>query len=343
MKKILILILAVLILLLGAGGYVLTQKSAVERILPWLINRNTTDFAISEFRIGRQEYRFPDAVLFEQICLTVKQKKQVYRIEIKKVDVRGILNVIPGSLPVPIDLVSVEVSSADMELRQGLVQLAVKTSGSGEEKVAGHLRIAKLRREEYHLTNISADISGDLSFWRFKNFYAEFYGGRLQGKILLDSKNQMVYSVRMQVEEVDLKQLQPVNPEFFSKVKGTVAGSLDVAGTPSGIRTINANFSVSKGGEIKASLLNYLLRYIPANSSQRKDLEKLIKSDGDVPLDRAAVEIKSLTEEKLSSRIKLFSQRFNLDLDVTLDVSVDGGFQNLLDYPKNLLQLIGGK
>lgn len=342
MKKVLLLICLIALVVAAAAGFVLTQKSAAERIVPWWVNRQNMDLRIKDFKIGRQIYDFPDAIRFENVRLTVKQPEQNYTVEMGKVDIRGLFNFLYGDQPVLADVVSFDVRSPELQLAKGLLHLAVKPSAAGEEKVAGHLRISEIRQQDYLLSGVSADISGDLALWRFRNFYAQFYGGLIRGEILLDSKNQMLYSIHMQLEEVDLKQLRRANPEFFSNVKGTVLGTIDLSATPAKVHSINAQFSTARGGEIKASLLNYLLQYIPANSSQRKDLEKLIKSDGNVPLNRADIEIKNLTDEKLSSRIKLLSERFNLDIDVTLDVSVEGGFQNLLNYQKNFIKQLGG-
>jgi hypothetical protein len=117
-------------------------------------------------------------------------------------------------------------------------------------------------------------------------------------------------------------------------VKGRVDGRCSIKGKLDEIESLVGNLDIVEGGQLKAAWLSFIPSQLPPNSVQRKDLERLIKTDGDFPFEKFLVNSKSITDEKMTSEVKIESKRFNLNLDYTIDTNIEGGLGNLLSRLK---------
>ena len=72
-----------------------------------------------------------------------------------------------------------------------------------------------------------------------------------------------------------------------------------------------------------------MAQYIPP-SKERQQLEALLKTDGMVELETASVTLKNLSEHKLEGLVDLSSKQLNLQLNLPIDINVDGSLNELL-------------
>ena len=305
----------------------LNSPSFFEKNIPQWLNPRMPGVVIKELHIGRQSFSFPCQLHFKNIQVHILQGSQKIIGEIRAMDLRG-TKMFSGQRQIFLRGEGLKITSDLVKVQAGQLTADVLWKGATVENIRGDFKSAEVSLQNYLLTDLSTKISGDQSRIFFNDFKANFYGGQMKGQIFLDYPKDIPYSITMELANVDLRQLRKVNPDFFSKVQGRLHGLISVRGGQRGLSALEASFDAPKGGEVKASLLQYLLEYIP-QSVQRKDLEKLIKTDGNIPLEKADVIIKSLSDEKASANIQMESRKFNLDVDVTVDVNIEGGLNKL--------------
>ena len=321
---------------------VFTQRSFWEWFIPWQVNARQQAGRMKDFGIQGQSRWSLDRIEFEEFKFTWVNSQGRYDIAGKRLEAGDLLNALRKGKAVAVQLTGLGLRSPELVVEDADVGLAWDVSALSDPDLTGRVQIAELKQGDYRLTDISARVTGDLPQVKLTDLQADFLGAQLQGEISLETKEQISYSMHIKIRELDLREMQQFNREIFSKVKGRVIGEIAMSGNDSEVRSLSADFSADQGGQIKASLLSYLMPYIPANSSQRKDLEKLIKADGDVPLNQAEFEIRNISDDALSGRVRLLSERFNLDVDVAVDVNIDGGFKSFIKSQRDLLKSIGG-
>ncbi len=333
--------IAILVLCICAVGisflyFLFNSPQLLESNLPRWLNPRLPEIVIQELSIGRQSFSFPCYFHFKDIESQILQGSQKFQVRIREVDLHG-LEIFTAQRRMLLQLQGVDVQSDLLALREGQLSVDARFTDRNIKTLQGNFKSFGLNLANYVFTDLKAGLSGDKNTIMFNDFSTDFYDGQIKGQISLDYARDIAYSITMELTKIDLRQLQKVNPEFFSKVRGRVHGFVNAKGDRQGINALEASFDAPEGGEIKASLLQYLVAYIP-QIPQRKDLEKLIKTNGQVPLERADVVIKSISDEKISSKIQLESRKFNLGINMTVDTNIEGGLKNLLKYLSNFLQ-----
>ena len=128
--------------------------------------------------------------------------------------------------------------------------------------------------------------------------------------------------------------MREIQSDVFSQIDGKLNGNFILEGKKDKIRSLKADLDIPKGGTLKASLLSFIMAYLP-QSTQKKELEALMGSEGHIPFEKGFLLVRSLNDETLAAEIGLKSEKFNLDIDVTVDINLEGGLQNLLGYLKD--------
>lgn len=191
----------------------------------------------------------------------------------------------------------------------------------------GACEIAALDFDSYHLEKIFMGLAGEQKSVFAKYFSAQGYGGEIQGEMYVD--DEMSYDLHLRLLNMDSKALRLVNEQVFSQVNGTLGGEIKIGGTGNQIKTLTGKANIHPGGKIRASLFSLIVPYIPP-SSQRKNLEDLIKINGEIPIDKAWLHLNNTGEDKLSTALDLESQKFNLRLNLAVDVHLDAPLGSLL-------------
>ena len=329
--------------MIGGIYFLLNSPSFCNNVIPLLVNPllakkssgQIVATRISELKIGRQQFKLPGNLNFEKISFVIIKDKNVYSIQIKQAKVEGVHRLMRAKKNIQIEIKGLTSDSFSETIHDADVIFKMDNSQKGLEHWQGQFYAPEAKFSEYRLRQLRSSIYADQNRMEWPDFLADFYGGKLKGKIFVDYKQGIFYSMYIALSDVDLKRLEKANPQFFSKLRGSVDGWLNIEGDSKKIRSIKALFNAPKGGKIRASFLSYLMEYIPS-STQKKDLEVLIQQDGLLPLEKASVDLKSLSDQKVLAKINLASQRFNLDINLTAEINVEGGLNNLLNSLKKI-------
>ncbi len=201
------------------------------------------------------------------------------------------------------------------------------------QQFQGTLKVEDAAYDLYGFKDIEAILVADPRQLRLNDLKAQAYGGAVTGEILLDYVPRIAYSIALDLERIDLLKLQTVNPEVFSQVEGLVSGNVQVGGNEKSVTRLQSSLQMPQGGKIQAKWLGPVATYIPLGP-QKSQLEGLIKVDGQVPVEKASVTLQNLTAEKATALMVINSRQLNLNINLTLDVNVEGGLQELLAQTK---------
>ena len=200
--------------------------------------------------------------------------------------------------------------------------------------ITGTVSAGNIRFGGYSLEAASASLAGNERSLAFKDFSTRAYGGNIRGEILLDVPASVVsYTLNLTIDGMDLKELAAANSAVFSQVEGRLNGSGTIKGDSADILLLDGNLDISHGGKIKASWLRPVVDYIP-QSQQKKQLEDLIKADSFIPVEKATLQLESLSAAQISSLIVVQSAQLNMNLNLAVDINLEQGvsedFKNLL-------------
>ncbi len=296
-----------------------------EKLTLQFVRAQYTDIEVSEFKIGKSRFQLPLKLNFSNIKFSLTKEKEMYVINLKN----AVLDLV-NRRQIQIQLRGLGGRASSFTFNQADALLLISPSRKGSS-INGDLKVAEMDLNSYQLRDIAAKIIGEPNQIRFKDIIANFYDGQMSGEILLDYHKQITYSIEAELTHVSLNRMRSVNPAVFSKIQGQVDGHLKATGDAKKIHSIQSSINAPSGGELKASLLSYLVRYIPP-SQQRDDLEELVATDGDVSFEKANLQLESVNDKKLLNKIKLESNKFNLDINLDVEINIEGGLNNLLNY-----------
>ncbi|OGX07044.1 MAG: hypothetical protein A2Z88_03050 [Omnitrophica WOR_2 bacterium GWA2_47_8] len=226
--------------------------------------------------------------------------------------------------------------------RLELKDIKMKASRSGEPVViedadveidlsalSGSFFVSQGQYSNYKATDIKGVFNKSGLKFTIAPLTAKLYGGTIAAEIVLAYSKDFPYSINLKAKEIGMLELEEINQAVFSNMKGKADADLHIVGTAGGITNVSGSVWSPKNAQIKAVLLKPLLDYIP-QSTQKKELDLLIKEQGNIPLETAVLKIENYEDEKLATRVDLKSEKFNLDIGVKLDLNIEGGMKNLM-------------
>ncbi len=330
LKKISLILLGLSLIILLGLYFLLNTTFFVEKILPGVLKNQLRDFAVETVKCQSQHFQFPDQIQWRdlEIVLRKDDERQTYRINemgAKRLfsffNAEGIdLHILKGSAQSPV----FDMRGIDFNGKVYFREIHF-------QEVKGVFHVDEIKINSYEISQITGDLVGDVQKMEMKHLIGSAYDGQIQGQIFLDFAKGVTYSIDAVVVDLESQSLRRANDTLFSSFQGSFAGDLKIRGDIENVKGLSANFSMASGGKIKASLLGFILQHIP-QSQQRKDLEKLIKTNGDVLLEKAEISMQSLKEDQLVNRINLESRKFNLDIHLEVEVNVEGGLGRWFKY-----------
>jgi len=227
----------------------------------------------------------------------------------------------------------VQISSDELALNVTQLSGELKSAGVDLNSATGFLKAEKINSGDYLARNVKSDVTINPQNVLLENFTADAYGGSVSGNISFVYEPEVTYHIEIDLDGIDSARLASV-VALFNDLRGLISGWAKIDGDDSEIFSLSGAFNIVEGGQVRASMLAPLLQYIPA-SQQKTQLNALIAADGLVPLQKARIHLDSESTEKLTTQFNLSSKEYNLDLNLTVDVNVDGGLARLLDFHKN--------
>ena len=324
-KKVTITLFLSFYLILASLYFIFNTPWVLERAIPFWVNSHIQEVKITVFKIGHVQFKLPGTLYFKQVKFLLADQKKEYSFDLpdvqlflssQKMDIK--INNVWGTGPI------LQIKKASLTTKLNFVKWVMQS-------LSGELTIDGLDLYQYQLTNIRAKLEGDRNRIQLNDVRADFCDGSINGKIGMDYSKQMAYSIETELTQVNLSQLKSVNPAVFSKVQGRVNGHLSIEGDIHKLHSIKSDFSAPSGGQVKASVLGYLIKYIP-KSVQKDDLESLVGMNGDIPFETADLQLESVSDRKLINKIILKSKKFDINLNLKVDINMEGGLNNLLNF-----------
>ncbi len=302
-----------------------------------IINHYSKNFSIHSLKNQDQHYSFPCRVVFHHVEAVVKIYGENYVLKGDSLQLDHVFDLSHfwGNLNMAAHNVSI--SSRQITAIFPGIRANINYQRSGLAAWSGYFAHATLNGFDDQLSDVASQMSGDSHRVVFDHFQSVFAEGAIKGKILLDYAPDVAYSMNLNIQKLQTKRLSRWNSQIFDQIDGEISGHLILAGNLQNITSLESDFQMSEGSTMKAALLGFIANYLP-QSQERKALEVLIKTQGVIPLEKATVTIKNDGKEKLSSILMLQSRKLNLDLNVALDMDVEGGLQGALNHFKEFSQ-----
>jgi hypothetical protein len=186
---------------------------------------------------------------------------------------------------------------------------------------------------EYVVENVKGNLKDQANLFELSQVEASLYGGEARLTGWASYANTLSYEVDIKLKAVHSTLLAKANPSF-AQMTAIVDGRIKLEDPHGQGLMIQADVGSPQGGSMKASLLRYLVQYVP----QRKQVEQLIAKDADVDLSKMQFKMVSVGPETISAEVVLNSSSLNLNMDVKFDINMDGGIAGLLEYTTSVSQ-----
>jgi len=298
------------------------------------LKRAAPDARIQTFKYTRRRFDFFKEIEFEDLRVILERGAVLSYGDCRSLTIK-VLN--PGKIKKELEvacesgrfrMAAFRAQDVDLNLRLSFLENKLQA-------LQGNMKASSLAMGLVQAEEISCFMEGDGTHLHVKDCSAVAYDGDIFGDISLDDLSLLSYNVALRWANLDVRKIRTVNNQFFSKLDGRVDGVLNVIGQKEKIKDLKARLGLQPGGKIKASLLALLLlvnhehqlgwgfslgNYLP--QSAQKELEELVKIDGEVPVEKAVLELERTATQKLSGGVDLKSKALNLDYNLTVDVNL---------------------
>jgi hypothetical protein len=334
-KRVLIFFVFFVIACVAAFFWILNSSFATQRIVELLLKRNLHDCTLESLTIGHQRFVYPKQLFFSDISIQIKLKDEAFKINIKSVQINGLNRLIstPVVLQVYGDGLSIE--SSQIKIPSADLKAALLFRSGSMYRWEGDLSIKDVEAYKYKIQNIMSTMVGDLHKVSFNNLIANFYHGKISGNIDVDWAKGTRFRTDVKFEGVDINALKDVDASVYGQMEGIIQGSFSIGGTTRNFNTLGFKASVTRDGRLNASLLKFVLPYIPRTEESQK-LQNLMKQGLKVPVEVATVDIRSIDEHKLSGAVNLGVGQINLNLNLPVDILYDGNLFSLIEWYRKL-------
>lgn len=330
LRKIILIFSLGTIAVIGFVFLCLHNTSVMKASLPPFINLFWQGGEVVSLDVKSQHFQFPAMarldgvrVLFSQQGLPCVVDGERMEANLKPAKIRG------QEWTGPVQWQGLNIKSSLFMVQQLNGNGQVEVRGGSLKNFHGKLQLGSFLFNQFLFLGGEPDVVGDPLKIELTDLTMRFAGGRVTAEISLERAASVRYIMQGQFEDVDLGRLVEDREPLFPDIKGKVSGDFALAGDGADIRELTSSFHLLPGGQVKAAMFQYLLNVIP-DSQQRTELQKLIAQGGDVDLDKAEITVSNVGTEKLAWKIQLVSEKYNLDVNLTLDVNVEGGLNTLL-------------
>jgi len=294
---------------------------------------------LKSFDYKTRSFHLWDEIAFQDVRMVFKNGKTTEQFFVPSLVVKSDRALWKNDKKITISVDQGAVEMENLKVKGIGLNLILDSQRNIPMRLQGNLKAASVDFAPYRLEELSTLLEGTEGQINFKNVLVRCYGGNIRGEISFDNPSMLEYRVYLQLSGIDLKEMRAISNKAFSLVEGRLDGEMRESGAGNKVDSFTANLNVREGGKLKAYLLTWVIDYIP-QSVQRKDLEKLIKTESYIPIDKAVIQIKSLGEYQLTTVTNLKSDKFNLDLNLTEDINFDTPLGNLIKKIKNFFDFM---
>jgi len=329
--KTLIFVAGVVVGIAAGGFYFLGTPSGVSRtvrgIVEWkLRNVRLDSFLVKDVGYSDRKYRLTDL----RAVLGDKNESRGHSLAIPSLTLEAPLAALRKQRPLIV--AADDVRLEDLNRSISIRGFWTKAGGSIFDPLSwtGIAENGILEWDRYRVENVNTRFRKTGKGVIFDHFAGDLYGGKVDGKIVLETDPVIYYDIILNITDLDIQKIERLHPDVFGKVRGRLRGDMRIQGGADGVRKLTGTLTADEGGKIQASLLEPLLKYIP-QTQQKRLLQSVIMEDGLLPLQKADIGLSLIDAKTLVTHFDLESQEYNLDLDLTVELNVEGGLGQLLN------------
>lgn len=320
------LLLLLLLALAGAVAVVAANARALEFAVRQILQRTAPE--IQELSLGSLDYSFPASWVVGRIHATVLADGRPVRIFADRLEIDNALHLLTTGKTAQISLRGLEAAVDQLKVRGGFCTVDLRLAASGPV-YSGSAGLAQVQQQQLCVTEIKADFSGNGQSAVLTNLTAAVYGGVLSGNMRMTFGPPPGYDAAFALQSVDCAALEQALGGVFRELGGRLSGRLHIAGTGKLVDEFDTSWSMPAGGAVGASLLSSVVQYIP-DSAQKKRIDFLIRSGGQLAVESFLFTLKNDSPERLSGVIGVKSREANLELNVTHEIRVDARIDSLV-------------
>jgi hypothetical protein len=320
-KKVFIAALLVKLAVIFATLYILQTPQFWQFAIIQAVKRNP-DLQLSKLSIQKSSLSIKRLEL-TNVSGRLKIQDKSYYISIGHIDFDG------SKLSAQsVSIVGDEITASDVTIDMEILWKNVKPFS-----IAGVAKASSVTIQKYELTELISPFEWSEGRLTSKPWSAHFAEGSIGGELSIVWDPEMTYSVSIKAKNINTVALASVNENIFGQINASLSGVATVAGTLSVITETRGHFQTAEGGMVKAKLLAHIAQYVPAHQS----LSELIKKNADIPIDQGDITFNAVSDEQWRAHVKLFSKEVNLDLNLDMDINIEGGTFGILRAGRKLL------
>lgn len=326
-------VLCFFVIVLFAGFVAVLHSSwATSHIASFFIKRSLRNAALNELTISSQRFVFPSQLTLSDVRMRLTTNKEEYTFQFKELDIEGLREVLASSASIPVRVTGISVDHKNIKIADGELAGAIILRSLKFEGWQGMLAIPDMEAYRYKVTDISSGVAGSVKDVFFKDLKADFYGGKITGQVDVSWSDGVRYRSGLQFEGVNLDLLKEVDDSIHGQIEGVIGGTMTLGGSSRNFDTLGLKVQITKNGRMNASLLKFILPYIPRTEDSVKLLEIMKVPGSKVPVEIARMDLQTVDEHKVSGNVKLGVGRLNLDLNLPIDILYDGNLFSLIEW-----------
>lgn len=333
MIKRLTVIFCFFVIVLFAGLVAVVHSSwATSRVASFFIMRSLRDASLNELTISRQRFVFPGQLTLADVKLSLTINKEEYALNFKELAIENLQEVLAPSVSIPVRVKGMSVDHKNIKIPEGNLVGAMILRSLKFVSWQGMLAIPEMEAYRYKVTNILSKVAGSAKDVSFKDLNADFYGGDIAGQVDVSWTDGVRYRSDLQFDGVDLSALKKVDDSIHAQIEGVIGGTMTLGGSSRNFDTLGLKVQITKNGRMNASLLKFVLPYIPRTEDSVKLLEIMKVPGSKVPVEIARMDLRTVDEHKISGEVKLGVGRLNLELNLPIDIIYDGNLFSLIEW-----------
>jgi hypothetical protein len=209
-------------------------------------------------------------------------------------------------------------------------------------RIAAKTHILAFTLANRRMKNVSFDMAADEGRIAISKFESSLSQGNIKGDLELATSGTFSYNIGLTIEQVPANFFALETFKIEKQMKGAINGHLRIQGDSQKIDGLDAKFQAPQGMYVNAKLLSPLLQHIP-QSVQREKIEVLIDQGGNIYLDDFKLDVTNEPNGMLKTVFDLKSVDYNLDVNLGVDINVEGGLMALVQQGLNYFpQTTGG-
>ena len=326
LKKLILFFVSTILIFLALGYWAFHSPKAAAFLVRTIFNHSSPDVKLvslywEKHRLRWLQNAYCSGIVFILDRDGVRENYSLKSVALKKT----------ADFEWYIELKDLDMESAKDAIENLNVSILADFKNNQLKRLKGNMEVSKMMYNRWTISNVRSEIGGGTGQIKLINFSADCYKGKMRSEILLDYEDKLSYIIQSELTDVDISDLRDLSKSFFSQIEGRMNGDFKISGNSEKVISVDGFLDMASGGMVKAALLSQIVAYLP-QSTQRKELEDLIATQGQVPLDKATVSFRNIDRNQLRADMDLESQKLNLNLNLAIDISLDTDFARLIGF-----------